>query len=262
MSTYLLTLWRFWVASISAEAEYRANFVLSAISSLLAGGGALFTLYALMHTGYDLGGWSWAGGLLVIGAYTLIDGVQQVALAPNRGQLTEMVREGNLDFVLLKPIDPQFWLSARRVSLWGLPNMALGVIMIAVGLGNLDVAPTVGGVTTMAVLLGAAVVTLYAMGFMLATLCIWLVKMDNLTYTMTALMEAGRYPIQAYPTAYRVFFTAVIPVAFMTTVPAQAAIGEGSPAWIVGAFALATVTFLFSRWFFRFALRHYTSASS
>ena len=37
-------------------------------------------------------------------------------LRPNLGAIVTHVREGTLDFVLLKPIDSQFWLSLRTLS--------------------------------------------------------------------------------------------------------------------------------------------------
>ena len=66
----------------------------------------------------------------------------------------------------------------------------------------------------------------------------------------------------AYPTAYRFFFTFLIPVAFLTTVPAQAILGRIGGIWILGSFVLAGGLFFASIQFWRLALRYYTSASS
>ena len=43
---------------------------------------------------------------------------------------TAHIRTGTLDFVLLKPIDAQFWLSSRVFSPWGLPDLMFGIVMI------------------------------------------------------------------------------------------------------------------------------------
>jgi ABC-2 type transport system permease protein len=79
---------------------------------------------------------------------------------------------------------------------------------------------------------------------------------------LRGLLEAGRYPIAAYPAAYRVFFTFIIPVAFLTTVPAQVLLGRERGFWLLGAAGLAIALIAFSNQFWRFALRFYTSASS
>jgi len=70
-----------------------------------------------------------------------------------------------------------------------------------------------------------------------------------------------RFPVGAYPALYRVFFTFVVPVAFLTTVPAEAALKRGeAPLLLAGGLAL--LLFLLARGFFLLALRSYTSASS
>jgi ABC-2 type transport system permease protein len=66
----------------------------------------------------------------------------------------------------------------------------------------------------------------------------------------------------AYPVAYRFFFTFIIPVAFLTTVPAETLLERVQVGWIVGSGILAVVLLCLSRWFWKFALRFYTSASS
>jgi len=279
MRRYALTLKLFWSTSIAAEMEYRANFVLAALQSVAALGGAILVLWSLFRTGYEMGGWTWPQALLVVAAYTVLDGFQATALAPNREQVGEMVREGSLDFVLLKPIDTQFWLSTRKLRIWGIPNLLLGVALAIFAITQLDAvaghsvsvedAADPLGVTGVLLALSRFIlpmilglVIVYALGYILSTVTVWFVKMNNITTAMQALLEAGRYPVTAYPHAYRVFFTFILPVAFMTTVPAQFVIGQAGLTTLLAALAIATGLLLFARGFWRYALRHYTSASS
>ena len=62
--------------------------------------------------------------------------------------------------------------------------------------------------------------------------------------------------------AYRFFFTFVIPVTFLTTIPAQAMLDKGEFTWVLGSAILAFGLFLAANKFWGFALRFYTSASS
>jgi ABC-2 type transport system permease protein len=66
----------------------------------------------------------------------------------------------------------------------------------------------------------------------------------------------------AYPAIYRVFFTFVIPVAFLTTIPAEAMLGRLNPVWLLGDLGLAIALLWISHRFWQFALKFYTSASS
>jgi viologen exporter family transport system permease protein len=262
MKRYFNILRIFWSASVSAEMEYRANFIMAALSSLMMLVGTVMMLWLFYRTGYQMGGWDWRDALAVVGAFTFLEGMQSAFMAPNRTRVTEYVREGTLDFVLLKPIDSQFWLSVRSVSLWGVPNILLGLAFLVYVIVTRDVTPGVIDILLSFTTLGMAVLVLYSLGYLLSTLTIWYVKLYNITMAMQALVETGRYPIPAYKPAYQAFFTFVLPVAFMTTVPAQFLTGRGSIAWLL-ATAAVTATLLFaSIAFWRFALKYYTSASS
>jgi viologen exporter family transport system permease protein len=283
MTRYFNILRIFWSASISAEMEYRVNFLMAALSSVMTLAGTALMLFLFYRSGYQMGGWPWRDALAVVGMFTILEGTQSTFMTPNRTRVTEHVREGTLDFVLLKPIDSQFWLSVRSISLWGVPNIVMGLAIVAYALVTRDTPPlhtppppgSVGAVTGISgagipgadvLLAGAAlllgVLILYSLGYLLSTLTIWYIKLYNITMAMQALVETGRYPITAYPAAYQVFFTFVLPVAFMTTVPAQFVTGRGGAGWLLGAAVVAGVCLTASIAFWRFALRYYTSASS
>ncbi|WP_114312581.1 ABC transporter permease [Thermus caldifontis] len=255
---YLRVFALFLRLSLAAEMEYRLNFLLGLLSSALTLLGALFGLFLLYQGGYRPGGWSWEEALLVLAAFTLLQGLGSTLLAPNLNKIVEHVQQGTLDFVLLKPLDPQFWLSFRVFSPWGLGDFLLGMGLLVYAGGRLEL----GGLGYLAFagywFLGALM--LYSLWFLLATTSIWFVKIYNVTEVLRGLLEAGRFPVGAYPALYRVFFTFVVPVAFLTTVPAEVALGRGTVS--LWAWGLASFLFLLSRAFFRVALRGYTSASS
>jgi ABC-2 type transport system permease protein len=96
----------------------------------------------------------------------------------------------------------------------------------------------------------------------IATTAIWFVKTWNATEVLRAALSAGRYPVSAFPATVRLLFTVVLPVAFLTTVPAETLLGRGSASWILASLAVAGAALVISRAFWQLALRYYTSASS
>lgn len=260
MRRYLRLLGLFWSTAIAAEMEYRVNFLLAALSSLGNLAGSLFSLFLFYRTGYTFAGWSWLEAIIVLGIFTLLQGFSATFLVPNLNRIVRHVQEGTLDFVLLKPISSQFWLSAYTLSPWGLPDIIFGLFLIGyaghqLGLGGEDYLLSI-------LPLGFGFISLYSLWFMLGATSIWFVKIYNVTEVLRGLVEAGRYPIVAYPAAYRVFFTFVVPVAFLTTVPAEAMLRRGDLFWTLGSALLAIGLLYASQLFWRFALRFYTSASS
>ena len=272
MGRYWLTLRRFWGTALAGQLEYQLNVLIDllAMAANLAGSLFILSLFFIPADGSAagadavrrLGGWSWEEALVVQGVYTLLDGAASTWLRPNLGAIVTHVREGTLDFVLLKPIDSQLWLSSRTLAPAGLSEMALGVGLI------LWAAPRAGAqlqpvaLAVAALMLLAGLVILYSLWFLLAASSIWFVKTWNATEVLRAALTAGRFPVSAYPPGLRLLLTLVLPVAFLTTVPAEAILGRATPTLVGAALLMALVSFSLSRAFWRFALRYYTSASS
>ncbi|BAY97378.1 hypothetical protein NIES37_13160 [Tolypothrix tenuis PCC 7101] len=260
MRRYLKVLRLFWSTAIAAEMEYRVNFIVATITSVGNLAGSLFGLFLFYRTGYTFAGWSWNAALVVLGVFTLLQGYSSTFLAPNLNRIVRHVQEGTLDFVLLKPIRSQFWLSTHTISPWGMPDLVFGTVIIAYA--GMRLGLSLNNYLVSALPLALGLVILYSLWFILGATSIWFVKIYNVTEVLRGLLEAGRYPMTAYPAAYRFFFTFVVPVAFLTTVPAEAMLGRGQITWLIGAIVLALGLFSLSTWFWRFALRFYTSASS
>jgi len=262
VSRYWRSLMCFWSTSLEAELEYQLNVTIELIAVLGNLAGSLFVMVLLAGPGGRLGGWSWNSALVVLGIYTLLDGFTSCVLQPNLTKIVSHVQNGTLDFVLLKPIDSQFWLSTRSFSPWGLPGILAGSVLIGWALVHHGESLSLPSLIVALGLLVAGALILYSLWFLLAGLSIWFVKVWNATEVLRYTLVAGRYPISAYPPALRVVFTVVLPVAFLTTVPAEAFLGRGSVTWALGALAAASLGLIGTRLFWQFALRHYTSASS
>ncbi len=260
MRRYLRVLGLFWSTAITAELEYRLNFLIATLSSLTNLIGSIFGLFLFYRTGYTFEGWNWQEAVVVLGMFTLLQGFSATFLVPNLNRIVQQVEQGTLDFVLLKPISSQFWLSARTISPWGLPDLLFGAIIIIYAGTQLGLGIRNYLVSAIPILFG--LIILYSLWFMLGATSIWFVRIYNVTEVLRGLLEAGRYPMVAYPAAYRFFFTFVVPVAFLTTVPAQAMLGRSQMTWVIGAGILAVGLLLASKFFWQFALRFYTSASS
>lgn len=260
MQKYWRILQLFWSTAIAAELEYRLNFVIATLSSAGNLAGSLFSLFLFYRTGYQFAGWTWQEALLVVGMFTFLQGISQTFLSPNLNRIVDQVQKGTLDYVLLKPISSQFWLSTRMVSPWGLPDLILGLIILGYGGSQLGVSPANYAMSLLPIICG--VLILYSLWFMLGATSIWFVKIYNVTEVLRGFLDAGRYPITAYPAIYRIFFTFVIPVTFLTTVPAETMLGRSSISFILGAGLLGGLLLCASNLMWRFALRFYTSASS
>ncbi|WP_424952103.1 ABC transporter permease [Deinococcus sp.] len=253
----------FLAATLSASLEYRLNFIGALLTSLGDSAVALLGLalfYARPEAG-SLGGWSYPQALLVVGFFMLTQGFISVVLQPNLNRVAESIRTGTLDFTLLKPIDAQWSVSTRNLNLLRLGDVLVGLMILGYALARLDQV-TAAGVLLAALLFVCALVTVYSLWFMLATTAFWFVKTDNVTELFNGVFGAARFPASSFPAPVRIALTFVLPVAFVTTIPAQAITGTLTPALTLLAPAIAGAAFLAGRLFWLYALRNYTSASS
>jgi ABC-2 type transport system permease protein len=257
-----LRLWRiFLVQSLIQDLEYRLNWWLNAFNTLLFLASSALVLWVVFSQSSSIGGWSFDQALTLLGFYLLIEGVTLVFLVPNLNRVPEAVRKGDMDFLLLKPVAARFIVSTRYASVWWLPQIGFALAVIGVGMarqGTLSAA----NLLLAGLMLGAAIAILYAVWFALTTTAFWFVKVDNVSELFTAFFAAGRFPISAYPGWVRAVLTFVVPVAFLTTVPAEAASGLLRWPWAFASLAMATLLLGLSQWLWRTALAAYTSASS
>ncbi|MFC4453209.1 ABC transporter permease [Deinococcus sonorensis] len=263
MRRYLRVTRVFLAATLSAGLEYRINFVAALLSSLGNSAVALLglSLFYSRSGGGTLGGWSYPQALLVVGFFMLAQGFISVVLQPNLNKIAEAIRTGTMDFTLLKPIDAQWSVSTRNLNLLRLGDVLVGVAILIWALLQLD-GVRLGGVLLSALLFFCALMSVYSVWFMLSTTAFWLVKTENITELFNGVFGAARFPVAAFPAPVQLALTFVIPVAFVTTVPAQAVTGSLSPTLGLLAPLIALLLFLGSRLFWRHALASYTSASS
>ncbi len=260
--TRLLHLIRaFWANSLALDLEYRIDFIISAVTALISFGAGLLVLQVMFRYTQSLGGWDFHQALALYGIYLFLEEFATGFLAFNIGSVPELIRRGDLDFVLIKPANSQVQVSIRHFRIVGLPALllALGILVYAmVELGSL----TALNVLLMIAFLACAMAIIYAIWALLHTLAFWLVRIENISQVFFGVFKVARFPISAFPAPMRVLFTVVIPITFMTTVPASAAAGILD--WRLGLSApiIAAIGLWLSHRFWQFALRHYTSASS
>ncbi len=252
----------FYRSSIQTDMEYRADFFTRIIASLL---GLLMNVGAFsiaFHYAGKIGGWTFPQAMVLLSIYYLMDGLIEMFIAPNMRAVMEHVRQGTLDYILLKPISAQFMSSFRTVNIWRLVNVLVGVGLSFYTITQRGLVIGATEAFMFAVTLACGAVIVYSFWLCLVTLTFWFVKLDNIEQIVWQAFEAGRYPIDVYPIWLKNTLTYVIPVVFIITVPAQALAGKLSMSYLLVSMFVALSTLVGASAFWRFGLKHYTGASA
>ena len=258
----LRLLWVFFRVGVMGELAYRVNFVVRLFQSLVELGTALAGLAIVFSYTDNLGGWRPDEIVALVGVYFLVGGVIGLFIQPSMEAFIESIREGTLDFTLTKPEDGQLLISIQDVEIWELIDILLGLGVLTVALVRLGERIGAGQAAAFAVMLLAGGAIVYSFWLILASLSFWFVRVENILVIFQSMYEAGRWPISLYPGWLRFGLTFLVPVAFATTVPAEALTGRLDTPTLFGALALAAALLVASRLVWRTGVRHYSGASA
>jgi ABC-2 type transport system permease protein len=249
--------------AVALAAQYRWDFVVEGPTSLLAIlTGLVIPLVAFAGGREEVAGWSFPEVLLVVGWFTALKGFFSAMFFPSLLELSTNIRDGKLDFFLLKPGDALFNISTSRFELWRLLDFVVGSVVIGVAFALRGEAPALRDVAVAAVLLVAAAVALYSLCVLVGSAAFFAVRMEGLPFVFTSILDFARWPVTLFQGVVRIVFTFVIPLAIMTTYPALAVLGRLDGATALWAFLGAALLFLAARSLFSRAVGRYTSASS
>lgn len=242
--------------------QYRWDFFLDGLMSVFWTLISLVPLYLVFQHRPVIAGWSYGEALIVVGWFTLLDGVLKGAINPSLTTVIEHIRSGTLDFVLLKPADSQFLVSTARFSPWRATSVIAAGIIFTYALAQLGRVPSAFDIASALLMLCAGVLVLYSMWILVISVAFRAVRIDNLRYLFEAVFDAARWPGGVWKGALSFLFTFVIPLALMTTYPAEALLGTLAAERLAGGLVGAVTFALVARLVWLRSIRGYTSASS
>jgi len=246
--------------------QYRADFFTEGLTSLFWIFTALAPLFVVYDQRPEVEGWSFGEALLVVGWFTLLQGLLEGAINPSLTGVVEHIRKGTLDFVLLKPADAQFLVSTQRFLPWRAFNVLTGLALFGYAFWLLGRLPSLTGLLASVLLLGTSTLLLYSLWILTVSAAFFVVRVDNLTYLFSSIFDFARWPSSVFKGVARgsltFLFTYVIPLALMTTFPAEAMLDRLPALSLVGAVGGSLVFAWLARRVWRYSIGHYTSASS
>jgi ABC-2 type transport system permease protein len=244
------------------ELQYRSNFWINLFQSLLGMGTALGALAVVFNHTDTLGGWQPAELLALVGIYFLMRGAIRTIIQPSMEAFLASVRQGTLDFILVKPEESQVLVSIQRISVWSLFDVLLGVGAVAYALALLEYTMTWFDLAAFLLVMLIGLLIVYSFWLSLATFAFWFIRVENILVIFSSLYEAGRWPVTIYPATLRIILTFLVPVAFAVTVPAEALTGRITLPTLGLSVLVAILLVGFSRWFWTYGVRHYSGASA
>lgn len=248
--------------SVQDSAAYRTDFIANLLVSLFNFGAEIVGLWTIFSNTRSLNGWGIFEMVALLGVFRMMSGIIALIIAPNMRLIMDDIREGKLDYILLKPINSQFYVSFRRVVVWRLAEIVLGLLLVVVAMVKLAAVFSLAKLVLFFTMLTAGAVIIYSFWLVLATLAFWLTRVNNMEMVFWNVFEAGRYPVEIYRPMIRLGLTYVVPLAFITTFPAGALVGRTDYSGFALSLFFAAGSLLVASAFWRYGLRNYSGASA
>jgi ABC-2 type transport system permease protein len=250
------------------ELAFQGNFVVKVSVEVLWLGILLLFYRTVFSKTSVVADWSESEYLFFLGCYFALSGLIEALFLINCSEFADLVRTGDLDFYLLKPIDEQFLVSCRNVDWSSVPNLLMGAAVMGFALyqqPGWEFAP--GRAAAFLVLFVCGTAIAYGFLLLLTSTAVWFKRNQSLYEMWWLFTSLMRYPREIFKgpwaDALGKLFTYVIPILLVINVPAGVMVKFLDDPVMIGLTVLVAVILLVvSRQFFRHALRRYRSASS
>ena len=258
-----LALYAYFVRfSVSRAMEFRVDFFFRVIMDLAYYGINLaFYKVIFLHTPV-LGGWNQDQAFVFMAGFLVVDAITMTVVSNNLWWMPVLVNRGDLDYYLLRPVSPLFFLSLRDFAANSFLNLVFAVGILGWALARIPESWTGVGLAVYLVFILLGALLHYMVHLLLILPVFWLhsaTALHAIFYNFQRFMER---PDRIFSGWVRKLLVTAMPFCLMASFPARA-LFEGLEwdvalhmAAVLAGFGVAIMLV------WRSALRAYSSASS
>jgi ABC-2 type transport system permease protein len=249
---------------LRAALQYRADFVMTALGAVFYEAVSLAFVGVVIYAFGTIGGWTLVEVAFIYGIRSMGHALHGV-LSGQLWAIDHVVREGEFDRFLLRPVNPLIQLMTRRFQITALGDLVFGVVVLAI---TAAIAPITWSPLSIAFLIAAVIgsaLTESAMMVTIGSLTFRLLASSPLLSVVdTIFVTFGPYPLSVLPRAVAYLLTFVIPLAFTAYLPAAVLLGRTDdlyvPLWLAAASpVVGWLLYLMAVKFFHQQMRNYSS---
>jgi ABC-2 type transport system permease protein len=254
-------------ARVRAQLQYRLSFWLNLVGTALLTFLDFGAILVLFHQVDALGNWSVAEVGVLYGISCVSFAIADMVFG-HLDQLPEMIRMGDFDQVLVRPLGSLLQVIAADFAMRRLGKLAQGAAVLTIALAYADVHWTAGRAAVLVVAILAGVAIFAGIWVALSTVVFWLIDsheaVNAFTYGGNFLAQ---YPVNIFGPWLRRLVIYVIPLAFVAYFPALFILDKedelGLPRGLQFASPLVAVLTALAGWaLWRVAVRRYRSVGS
>ncbi len=258
---YLGLYQAFFKASFAADLEYRLNFVFLVIAEFVWYSTQLILFEVLYRHTNIIGEWNVHQMRVFLFLVLFVDSIYMILWDPNFTAFTDNVRKGSLDLLLMKPINSMFMLSSQRISVSHIPCFFITAGGLVWALSQLD-SFNWFKLIWLIFLIPSGLSVIFCGRFALNCSSILFTRADFLQYVWYSMFRLGLRPDAIYSGFLRFILIFVVPFSMIASIPARILLEPIQPWMLLWSIVLPFLLFTLLKKYWKFCLRHYSSASS
>lgn len=260
---YLILYWMFVKNCVMSQMEYRFNFYMSCLIQLAFMGIKLTYVVVLYKAGISINGVTPDQMTIFIGTYSALSGIFVSFFLINFGSLSNQIRTGELDMLIVKPVSLQFLATLRRVDIgFSLVSVVVGGAMIIIGWTRAGIEASFINIAGFIGLTMCGIFLTYSVFLIPNIFAFWFISTGGLSQIVNQLWDFNNMPMIIYTNVIRTIGLFIVPVFVITNFGAMFVLDMMSPWLILWGILAPVIFFIISRLLWNFAVKHYSSASS
>lgn len=259
---YARLWWQYLRQAVRRDLQFRAQALTTGVTAVADLVLSLVPVLIVVGFVGDRTGWTGPLAVAVVGVYGIACALIDCFVAPNMARMDAYVREGELDLVLIRPVNAFLYTALRWMQPAELTGVLTGAVLVVGGLLLSGVSVSIGGVLAALAWLCIGIVGFTLFWANASYLAFWMSAAEPVTEIVSMLRSAGQYPRAYFPRPARIVFTLVIPAGAVGGLPVEAVTGDVSAGWLPLAVLILAGAAALTVAHWRIAMRQYESASS
>ena len=257
---YIKIYFAFVSANLKELLSYRANFYSTVVTTLVWTAVSVIAVLIYSEQAPTLSGWSRQELIGLTGVFSIVTGLCYTIFLSSFFSLTEKIRKGTLDYDLIKPLDGQFTATVSKTSINNLARLMAGIVLTIIAWPN---GVSIINLIKFIFLLIFACVALYGSWVILVSLNFFSQRLGNIVdFLLEIFDQMGKTPSDTLKEANGWIFTFLLPFVMTLSFPVKSLWGKLSILETGELVIGAVILFILARIFWKFSLKHYSSASS
>ena len=260
---YLTVYWvyfrQYWKTRLVYKTDFLLGFTAQAVSLVMS-----LAFLTLVFTRVEsINGWTFNEMLLLAGVGGFILNLHHIFLFNIYRLGEKFIVRGNLDRLLVRPLNPLFQIYADDVSDNNLSKFLANAALVIYASAQLSLSLTLSELLYAVGALISGVLVFAGIYLLFATTAFWTGKSKSAMWLVFQLSDFRKYPYSIYQVPVQAILVTLVPLAFASFFPVTVFLDKpGWDTWQLASLVAGPLFYLLAYTFWRYGLSKYSSTGS